>query len=111
IDPQNPDVVYVGTGEANGGHNNFAGGGVYKSTDGGATWQFLGLENTVSVGRIVVDPSNSQRVFLAAVGSYFAPNPERGIYRSTDGGQTWEQSLFVTDSTGAIDIVIDPANP
>ncbi len=110
IDPVNPDVIYVGTGEANGGHNNFAGGGLYKSTDGGATWQFKGLDSTVSVGRILVDPSNPQRVFLAAVGSYFAPNPQRGIYRSTDGGDTWSKSLFVSDSTGAIDIVMDPNN-
>lgn len=111
IDPNYPDTIYVGTGEANGGHNNFPGGGVYKSTDGGASWQFLGLENTASIGRIVVDPANSQRIFLAAVGSYFSLNPERGIYESENGGQTWSQSLFVSDSTGAIDIVIDPANP
>lgn len=110
IDPVNPEIIYVGTGEANGGHNNFPGGGVYKSTDGGASWQFIGLENTASVGRIVVDPANPQRVFVAAVGSYFSPNPERGLYRSEDGGQSWSHSLFVSDSTGAIDVVIDPAN-
>ncbi len=111
IDPVNPEVIYVGTGEANGGHNNFAGGGVYKSGDGGATWEFLGLADVVSIGRIVVDPQNPQRVFLAAVGSYFAPNPERGVFRSSDGGQTWENVLFISDSTGAIDMVIDPQNP
>jgi len=111
VDPNNSNIVYVGTGEANGGHNNFPGGGVYKSTDTGETWNFLGLENTVSIGRIVVDPSNSNRIFVAAVGSYFAPNPERGVYRSDDGGNTWDKVLFVSDSTGAIDIVIDPENP
>jgi photosystem II stability/assembly factor-like uncharacterized protein len=110
IDPANPEVIYVGTGEANGGHNNFPGGGVYKSTNGGTTWNFLGLENTASVGRIMVDPVNSQRVFVAAVGSYFHTNPERGLYRSEDAGQSWSQSLFVSDSTGTIDVVIDPAN-
>jgi photosystem II stability/assembly factor-like uncharacterized protein len=111
IDPNNPDIIYVGTGEANGGHNNFPGGGVYKSVDAGQTWQLIGLENSVSVGRIVVDPSNSNRIFVAAVGSYFTPNPERGIFRSDDGGATWENVLFVSDSTGAIDIIIDPVNP
>ena len=111
IDPVNTQTLYVGTGEANGGHNNFPGGGVYKSTDGGETWEFMGLGNTASIGRIVVDPLNPQRVFVAAVGSYFAPNPERGVYVSEDGGASWTQSLFVSDSTGAIDLVMDQANP
>ena len=111
IDPLHPDTLYVGTGEANGGHNNFPGGGIYKSTDGGETWQFKGLVNTTSIGRIIVDPSNTQRIFVAAVGSYFSPNPERGLYLSEDGGDFWELSKFVSDSTGAIDIVMDPNNP
>lgn len=111
IDPNNPDIIYVGTGEANGGHNNFPGGGIYKSTDAGDSWQLMGLENTVSIGRVVVDPSNSDRIFVAAQGSYFTPNPERGVYRSDDGGDSWELVLFVNDSTGSIDIIIDPLNP
>jgi photosystem II stability/assembly factor-like uncharacterized protein len=111
IDPQNPDVVYVGTGEANGGHNNFPGGGVFKSTNAGVTWQFLGLEQTTSIGRVLVHPTNSDIVYLAAVGSYFSPNPERGVYKSTDGGNSWNKSLFISDSTGAIDIIMDPTNP
>ncbi len=111
IDPQNPDVVYVGTGEPNGGHNNFPGGGVFKSTNAGLTWQFLGLEQTVSIGRVLVHPTNSNIVYLTAVGSYFAPNPERGVYKSTDAGATWNLSLFISDSTGAIDIIMDPTNP
>jgi photosystem II stability/assembly factor-like uncharacterized protein len=111
VDPLHPDTIYVGTGEPNGGHNNLPGGGVYKSIDGGLTWQFIGLGNTVSTGRIVIDPSNTQRIFVASVGSYFGPNLERGVYRSTDGGLTWTSSLFISDTTGAIDIVIDPNNP
>jgi photosystem II stability/assembly factor-like uncharacterized protein len=111
IDSQNPDVVYIGTGEANGGHNNFPGGGVFKSTNAGSTWNYLGLEETTSIGRVLVDPTNSNIVYLAAVGSYFAPNEERGVYKSTDGGAGWNKSLFVSDSTGAIDIIMDPTSP
>jgi photosystem II stability/assembly factor-like uncharacterized protein len=110
VDPNNPDVIYVGTGEANGGHNNFPGGGMYKSSDAGQNWEMIGLENTVSIGRILVDPNNSNRVFVAAQGSYFTTNPERGVYRSDDAGQTWENVLFINDSTGIIDIIIDPTN-
>ncbi len=112
VDPTDPQVLYVGTGEANGGQNNFLGGGLYKSSDGGDTWQFVGLENTDAIARILVDPSNPQRVFVAAVGAYYAPSPERGVYRSDDGGQTWgDPVLFVSDSTGAIDLVMHPTDP
>jgi photosystem II stability/assembly factor-like uncharacterized protein len=111
VDPNNPEVIYVGTGEANGGHNNFPGAGVYKSTDAGATWQPAGLEKTTSIGRIVIDPLNSNRVYVAAIGSYFGSSPDRGVYRSANAGQTWEKVLFVNDSTGAIDLVIDRKNP
>lgn len=111
IDPLNSNIIYVGTGEANGGHNNFPGGGVFKSSDAGDTWQFLGLEGTTSIGRIVIHPTNTNTLYLASVGSYFAPNPERGIYKSTDGGLNWTHSLFVSDTTGAIDIIMNPLNP
>lgn len=111
IDPVHPETLYVGTGEANGGHNNFAGGGLYKSMNGGQTWTLLGLEATTSIGRIRVDPSNTNRIFVAAVGSYFAPNPERGLYRSEDGGQTWERIFYLNDTTGAIDLVMHPTDP
>ena len=111
VDPNNPNVLYAGTGEANGGHNNFSGAGVFKSTDAGATWNMSGLEATTAIGRVVIDPTSSNRVFVAAVGSYFGNGPERGVYRSTNAGGNWEKVLFVNDSTGAIDIVIDPQNP
>ncbi|MFC2133031.1 T9SS type A sorting domain-containing protein [Bacteroidota bacterium] len=116
IDPLHPDTIYVGTGEANGGHNNFPGAGIFKSTDAGLTWEHIGLEhigleNTASIGRIIIDPVNPQRIFVAAVGSYFKPTPDRGIYFSDDGGDNWTISLFVSDSTGAIDIVMDPTDP
>ena len=111
IDPNNTNIIYAGTGEANGGHNNFPGGGVFKSTDAGSTWDFLGLEGTTSIGRIVINPQNSNIVYLASVGSYFAPSPERGIYKSTDAGLTWNHSLFISDTTGFVDIIIDPNNP
>ncbi len=108
VDPLHPDTLYAGTGEANGGHNNFPGNGVYKSIDGGRTWVNTGLTESVSIGRILVNPRHSQQVIVAAVGSYFEPNPQRGIYISQDGGKSWNQSLFVSDSTGAIDVVQDP---
>ena len=111
VDPVNSNIVYAGTGEANGGHNNFAGAGIYKSTNGGQTWNQSGLQSTVTIGRIVINPLNPLRIYAAAAGSYFAPNPERGVYRSDDGGATWTNILFVNDSTGAIDIAMDQSNP
>lgn len=110
IDPQNPNIIYVGTGEANGGHNNFPGVGLYKSIDAGETWNFIGLDSSASISRIIVDANNSQKIWAASVGSYFIPNSQRGIFLSKDGGNNWEKSLFVSDSTGAIDLVINPNN-
>ncbi|MBN8589809.1 MAG: T9SS type A sorting domain-containing protein [Rhodothermia bacterium] len=111
VDPQNPNNLYLGTGEANGGHNNFSGGGLYKSTNGGESWAFMGLGKTTSIGRVVVDYQNPQRIFVAALGSYFHPNPDRGVYRSKNGGETWEKVLFVSDSTGVVDVLQHPQNP
>jgi len=111
VDPSAPQTVWLGTGEPNGGHNNFPGRGVYRSTNGGTDWSFMGLESSASIGRIVVDPSNSNRVFVAAQGSYFGPTPVRGLYRTIDGGTSWQLVLSVSDSTGATDVVIDPTNP
>ena len=108
IDPTDPEVVYVGTGEANPSAHNLAGGGMYKSTNGGLSWSFVGLEHTEAVARIIVDPSNPDRVFVAAIGSYFTPGHDRGVYRSDDGGLSWSNVLSVSDSTGAIDLVMHP---
>lgn len=111
IDPKEPETIYVGTGEANGGHNNMPGGGIFKTKNGGRDWEFLGLEKTASIGRIIIDPVNTNNVYAAAVGAYFSPNEERGIFKSTNGGASWNKSLFISDSTGAIDLIMDPSNP
>ena len=111
IDPQNPNTIYCGTGESNSLRSYYPGTGMYKSTNGGASWTFIGLANTYSFGNIAINPSNSQIVYAAAVGSTRRKNNERGIYKSTNGGGSWTQSLFVADSVGAIDVVLDPTNP
>ena len=113
VDPINPNIIYVGTGEVNGGGGSvtYGGNGVYKSTDAGTTWNHLGLEATEYISRIIVDPINPQRIFLGAMGKLFGKNSERGLYRSTDGGVTWENKLFISDSTGCIDIAMNPSDP
>ena len=113
IAPSDPDVIYVGTGEANAGGGSLAydGVGIYKSTDGGIFWEHMGLEESRNVGRIVVDTYDPDVVYVAAMGNLFADGPERGVYKSVDGGQSWQRKLFVSDSTGAIDVAIHPTNP
>lgn len=111
VAPSDPNVVYAGMGESAIRGNFFTGDGIYKSTDGGKTWKQTGLENTHVISKIVVDPQNPDRVYAAALGHVFADNPERGVYRSDDGGKTWKKILFVNDKTGAIDIAMDPNNP
>ncbi len=108
--PSDERIMYVGTGEANAGGNSLAydGLGVYRSDNQGATWEHLGLENAGSIGKVVVDHADPERVFVAAMGSLFANNSERGVFRSTDSGTNWEQVLSVSDSTGAIDLAIHP---
>ncbi|MCK5125094.1 MAG: hypothetical protein KAR42_02460 [candidate division Zixibacteria bacterium] len=106
IHPTDTNIIYVGTGEANNAGTSYEGTGVYKSIDGGATWVHKGLPNSYHIGRIVLDPSRPDTVFVAVMGKLFGTNPERGVYRSTDGGDTWEQKLFVSDSTGCIDIAV-----
>jgi len=107
----NPSVIYVGTGEADFRSDLTYGNGVYKSTDGGSTWKHIGLEASQHISRIVLDPQNPDVVFVAAMGSAYGPGAERGVFRSTDGGATWEKVLFKDENTGAIDIQLDPDNP
>ena len=111
IAPSNPKVVYVGTGEASIRSDITFGAGVYKSTDGGARWRFVGLEDTRHIGRILIDPKNPDVVLVAALGHAYGPNPERGVFRSTDGGRTWAKVLYKNPDTGAIDLASDPDDP
>ncbi|MCD6346675.1 MAG: T9SS type A sorting domain-containing protein [Bacteroidales bacterium] len=106
-------VLYVGTGEPNGGNGSitYDGYGVYKSTDEGDSFTHVGLENAGGIGKVEIDPTNPDRVFVACMGNLFSNNPERGIYRTTDGGVTWENVLYISDSTGGIDLVIHPSHP
>ncbi|MFQ5678848.1 MAG: WD40/YVTN/BNR-like repeat-containing protein [Gemmatimonadota bacterium] len=106
-----PNVIYVGMGSADTRGNVSQGNGVYKSTDGGETWTHVGLDDAGQIGRIAVHPKNPDVAFAAALGHIFGRNAERGIFRTTDGGETWEKVLFVSDSTGAIDVSINPKNP
>jgi len=111
IDPNDPDRILVGTGEANASGDSFAGNGVYLSEDAGDTWTHLGLEASEHIGRIVVDPGNSTRLFAATLGSLWNPGPDRGVYRSTNAGSSWERVLFVSDSTSVVDLAMDPSDP
>ena len=111
IEPVDPNVVWAGTGETFIRSQHLTGNGIYKSTDGGDTWQHMGLEKTGRIGRIVVDPHDPDIVFAAAMGHGYGPQQERGVYRTHDGGETWERVLFVDENTGAADIVMDPNNP
>ncbi len=106
-----PNVIYAGTGEACIRGNISFGDGVYKSTDGGKTWKNIGLRDTRHIGRVIVHPRNPDTVFVAALGHAYGPNAERGIFRTTDGGKSWEKVLYRDDKTGGIDITFDPLNP
>lgn len=110
VAPSDPNVIYVGTGEACIRGDISHGDGVYKSEDGGKTWRNVGLKDTQTISKVVVNPHDSNEVFVAALGHVFGPNPERGVFRSTDGGRTWEKVLYKDDKTGGIDIAFDPHN-
>jgi photosystem II stability/assembly factor-like uncharacterized protein len=110
VAPSNPDVVYVGTGEADMRSQISFGDGMYKSTDAGKTWTHIGLDDTRQIGRVLVDPHNPDIVFVAALGHAYGANPERGVYRSTDGGATWKKVLYKNENVGAVDLAFDPKN-
>ncbi len=109
-DPSNPDTIWVGTGEANARNSVSWGDGVYKSTDGGKSWKRMGLKDSQHIGRIRVDPRNSDIVYVAALGHLWGPNKERGVFKTTDGGLTWTQSLTINQDTGAVDLAMDPGD-
>ena len=111
VSQTNPDLVWVGAGESNNRQSTSWGGGVYKSTNGGTTWQHMGLAESKHINRIVIDPNNNDVVLVAATGPLFGSGGERGIYKTTDGGRTWKQVLRVDEWTGANDLVISPTNP
>ncbi len=111
VSASNPDIVYIGTGEADIRGNIIQGGGAYKSSDAGKTWTHIGLADTQVIAKIRVHPTNPDLVYVAAFGHHAAPNPERGVFRSRDGGKTWEKILFRDNKTGADELVIDPNNP
>ncbi len=111
IAPSDPSVVWAGTGEANNRQSSSWGDGVYKSTDAGRTWQHMGLSETQAIGRVVIHPTDPNIVYVAAVGRLWGPSKERGVYKTTDGGKTWTQVLFINEDTGVSDIALDPESP
>ncbi|HKJ02810.1 MAG TPA: hypothetical protein VJ997_10160, partial [Longimicrobiales bacterium] len=111
IAPSNPNLLYVGMGEACIRGNASIGDGVYKSTDGGRSWSHVGLEATSQIARVRVHPGNPNLLYVAALGTPWGPSPDRGVYRSRDGGSTWQKILYRDEDTGAIDLVMDPSDP
>ena len=111
IDPSNEDVVWAGTGEGNPRNSLNGGYGIYRSPDGGRSWNLMGLENTRHIHRIIVHPTNPDVVYVGAIGSPWGPHPERGVYKTVDGGKHWTQILYVNELTGVADLVMDPQNP
>ncbi|HUX72649.1 MAG TPA: hypothetical protein VMV25_01990 [Steroidobacteraceae bacterium] len=111
VAPSNPKVLYAGTGESDIRGDMITGDGVFKSTDAGKTWSYAGLRDTHTISAIIVDPRNPDVVYASSMGHVFKPNTERGVFKSVDGGKTWSRILYVDDKTGAIDLVMDAANP
>jgi photosystem II stability/assembly factor-like uncharacterized protein len=111
VAPSNPDIVWVGTGEPNNRQSSSWGNGVYKSMDGGKTWKNMGLADSHHVGRIIIHPTNPDFVYVAALGHLWGANKERGLYKTTDGGQSWINTNFIDENTGFVDVAIDPESP
>ena len=111
VAPSNPEVIWVGTGEASNARSTHAGNGIYKSTDGGDSFEFMGLEDSHHIPRIIIHPENENIVYVAVMGHLFSSNEERGVFKTTDGGSTWEKVLYVNESIGAIDLVINRDEP
>ncbi|MEM8583787.1 MAG: hypothetical protein AAGF87_05930 [Bacteroidota bacterium] len=111
VSDANPSIIWAGTGEGNPRNSANYGGGIFKSMDGGETWTMMGLEETRTIHRIIIDPNDPDVVYAGAQGHQWGPHPERGVYKSTDGGENWEQVLFVDEGTGIADLVMDPTNP
>lgn len=111
IDQSNPDVIWVGTGEGNPRNSATSGAGVYRSLDGGASWQLMGLEGTRNIHRVIIDPRNSNVVYVGAQGSAWGESADRGVYKTTDGGKTWKKILYTNTKTGIGELIMDPNNP
>ncbi len=110
LDPNNPKTIWVGTGEANNQRSALWGDGIYKSTDSGKSWKNMGLENSQHIGRVIVDPTNSDTVYVAALGALYSANAERGLYKTSNGGKTWKKVLYINPDVGVADVVMDPKN-
>ena len=111
LSPSNPDIIWVGTGESNSSRSSYAGCGVYKSLDGGKTWEHKGLTGTQHISKVIVHPTNPDIVWVASIGALYSANSERGVFKTTDGGLSWNKNLFIDDRVGIIDLIIDPGNP
>ncbi len=110
VAPSDPNIVWVGTGENNPRNSVSFGDGVYKSADGGKTWTHMGLKETFQIGRILIDPKDPNIVYVGALGRLYGPHERRGVFRTTDGGKSWEKVLYVDDTTGVIDMRMHPAD-
>ncbi|MEM6524796.1 MAG: glycosyl hydrolase [Bacteroidota bacterium] len=109
--PSNNAIIYVGTGEKNSSRSSYAGTGIYKSEDGGNSWVYIGLHDSQHISRVIVHPDDPETVWVASLGALYSKNDTRGVFKSTDGGKTWDKTLYINDSTGIVDLVVNPRNP